>query len=47
MREMQGAEDEPDGSLHEVNDQGRIPKATQQIAYFHAPDHEYLSFNLE
>ena len=37
MREMQGAEDKPDGSLHEVNDQGRIPKATLQIAYFHAP----------
>ena len=37
MREMQGAEDEPEGSLHEVNDQGRIPKATPQITYFHLP----------
>ena len=37
MREMQGAEDKPDGSLHTVNDLGRIPMATPQIAYFHAP----------
>ena len=38
MREMQGAEDESEGSLHIVNDQGRIPIATPQIAYFHAPN---------
>ena len=37
MREMQGAEDEPEGSLHEVNDRRRIPIATQQITYFYTP----------
>ena len=37
MREMHGAEDESEGSLHIVNDRNRRPQATQQIAYFHAP----------
>ena len=37
MREMQGAEAKVEGSLHEVNDRNRMPKATLQIAYFHAP----------
>ena len=37
MREMQGAEAKSEGSLHEVNDQGRMPIATPQIAYFHLP----------
>ena len=37
MSEIQGDEDEPAGSLHKVNDQNRMPKATPQIAYFHAP----------
>ena len=37
MREMQGAEAKVEGSLHEVNDQNRMPIATPQIAYFHAP----------
>ena len=45
MREMQGAEDEPAGSLHIVNDQGRIPIATPQIAYFHAPIKKFASLS--
>ena len=37
MHEKQGTEAKVEGSLHDVNDQGRIPKATPQIAYFHIP----------
>ena len=37
MRDMQGAEAKVEGSLHEVNDQNRMPIATPQIAYLHAP----------
>ena len=37
MREMQGAEDEPEGNLLIVNDRRRIPIATQQITYFYTP----------
>ena len=37
MREMQGAEAKVEGSLHEVNDRNRMPKATPQITYFLFP----------
>ena len=37
MREMQGAKAKVEGSLHIVNDRNRMPQATPQIAYFHAP----------
>ena len=42
MREMQGAEDEPEGSLPEVNDQGRVLKATLQIVRFDTPSLDSL-----
>ena len=43
---MQDAEDEPEGSLHEVNDRRRIPIATQQITYFYTPPEKLTGDNV-
>ena len=37
MREMQGAEDEAEGSIYVICDRSRVPIATQQIVRYNAP----------